>query len=81
VCEIHILRVKSHSTCGNCTLRVECNLVRVEITLVRVIITFVPVDPCMYKSLSYRNYTRECHIHRRTCQDDLNGVMISNADC
>jgi hypothetical protein len=36
-------RVKSHSECGNRTLRVENNLVRVEITLVRVIITLTRV--------------------------------------
>jgi hypothetical protein len=47
----HTLREKSHSTCGNCTLRVginrvrvEITLVRVEITLVRVVITFVRVE-------------------------------------
>jgi hypothetical protein len=33
VCRKHTLRVKSHSACGNLTLRVETNLVRVEITL------------------------------------------------
>jgi hypothetical protein len=38
------MRVKSHSACGNCTLRVEINLERVEITLVRVGITFVLVE-------------------------------------
>jgi hypothetical protein len=37
------LGVKSHSACGNRTLRVEINLVRVEITLVHVVIIFVPV--------------------------------------
>jgi hypothetical protein len=31
----HTLRVESHSVGGDCTLRVEFNLVRVEITLVR----------------------------------------------
>jgi hypothetical protein len=40
----HTLRVKSHSACGNCTLRVEINLEPVEITLVRVGVTFVPVE-------------------------------------
>jgi hypothetical protein len=40
----HILRVKSHSVCGNRNLRVEINLVRVEITLVHVEITFVLVE-------------------------------------
>jgi hypothetical protein len=40
----YILRVKSHTSYGNRTLRVEINLVRVEIILVRVGITFVPVE-------------------------------------
>jgi hypothetical protein len=39
----HTLRVKSHSACGNRTLRVEINLVLIEITLVRVGITFLLV--------------------------------------
>jgi hypothetical protein len=44
VCRIkHTLRAKSHSVCGNLTLRVEINLVRVEITLVRFEITLVRV--------------------------------------
>jgi hypothetical protein len=38
----HTMRVKSHLACGNCTLRVESNLVLDEITFVRVGITFVP---------------------------------------
>jgi hypothetical protein len=38
-CRKHTLREKSHSACGNLTLRVETNLVRVEITLERVVIT------------------------------------------
>jgi hypothetical protein len=40
----HTLGVKSQSTCGNRTLRVEINLVCVEITLVSIGIIFVPVE-------------------------------------
>jgi hypothetical protein len=40
----HTLRVKAHSACENCTLRVEIKLLRVEITLVRIRITFVPFE-------------------------------------
>jgi hypothetical protein len=40
-CGSHAQRVKSHSGCGNRTLRVEINLVCVEITLARVVITLV----------------------------------------
>jgi hypothetical protein len=51
VCIKHTLRVKSHSACGNLTLRVQTNLVLVEITLVRVLIAnllpfcFSPLGP------------------------------------
>jgi hypothetical protein len=38
VCGNHTLRVKSHSTYGNRTLRVEINLMRVEFTLSCVLI-------------------------------------------
>jgi hypothetical protein len=44
VCGNHTPRVKSHSACGNCTLRVEINLVRVYITPVSVVITL-----CVWK--------------------------------
>jgi hypothetical protein len=40
---VKIKIVKSHSACGNCTLRVEINLGSVEITLERVVITFLRV--------------------------------------
>jgi hypothetical protein len=40
----HTLRVKSHSVCGDRSLRVEINLVHVEITLLSIGITFVPVE-------------------------------------
>jgi hypothetical protein len=40
VCIKYTLRVKSHCTCRNLTLRVETNLMRVEITLMRVEFTF-----------------------------------------
>jgi hypothetical protein len=43
VSENHTLRVKSHSACGNYTLRVEINLMSVAITPVRVGITFMPM--------------------------------------
>jgi hypothetical protein len=43
MCIKHTLRVKSHSACGNHTLRLEVNLVRVKSTLERVLITFVRV--------------------------------------
>jgi hypothetical protein len=46
----HTLRVKSHSACGNRTLRVETNLVRVVITLLRVVITFVRVEITLMES-------------------------------
>jgi hypothetical protein len=60
VSENHTLRVKSHSACGDCTLRVEINLVLVEITLVLFGTTLAPVEMtlrveiihCMYKSQS-----------------------------
>jgi hypothetical protein len=60
VSEIHTMRVKSHSACGNRTLRVEVNRVLVEITLLRVGVTFVPVEItlrveiilCLWKSHS-----------------------------
>jgi hypothetical protein len=44
VCVETTRRVKSHSPCGNRTLRVEINLVHVEINLLRVEITFVRVE-------------------------------------
>jgi hypothetical protein len=43
VCGSHTLRVKSHSTCGNCTLRVEITPVRVVIILMSVIFTRIRV--------------------------------------
>jgi hypothetical protein len=39
--EITLCVCKSHSACGNYTLRVEITLVRVESTVVSVVITFV----------------------------------------
>jgi hypothetical protein len=42
------MRVKSHSACGNRTLRVEITLVRVEITFVLVEITLhVEIKLCV----------------------------------
>jgi hypothetical protein len=42
--EITLCVLKSHSACGNHTLRAEITLVRVEITLVRVEITLVRIE-------------------------------------
>jgi hypothetical protein len=62
VCRNHTRHVKSHSSCGNCTLRVEIYLVRVEINLVRIEIvrieivrigiTFVLVDITLWVEIT-----------------------------
>jgi hypothetical protein len=53
---MHTLYVKSHSACGNRTLRVENNIERIEITLVRVEVTL-----CVLKLHS------TCVNHSRAC--------------
>jgi hypothetical protein len=52
VSENHTLRVKSHSACGNRTLRVKTKLVRAEITLLRIGITFVLVEITLHVEIT-----------------------------
>jgi hypothetical protein len=76
VCGNHSLRVKSHSACGNRTLREYINLVRLDITL------------CVWKSYSAccnpisacLNHTREWHNHN-SCGKLHSAYIIHTLAC
>jgi hypothetical protein len=65
-CHIHnyTLRVKSHSACGNRTLRVEITLVRVKTTVV-----WKLHSTSINHTRACRYHTCECHNHTHTCRN------------
>jgi hypothetical protein len=81
-CQNYYLRVKSHSACGNLTLRVETNHVRVgikhvrvEITLERVVITLASVKITHFEC---RNHSQACFwYYTLTCCNCLSFFLLS----